>query len=78
MLLERKDLFKVTHQKKDGSLTGLKATKHLAPCCLVAKKEMDALLLDSRVQKIKAQKIEEFVHSLSLKNSLKSIHLRMK
>lgn len=42
MLLRRKDLFKVTHPKKDGSLTGLKATKHLAHCCLVAMKETDA------------------------------------
>ena len=69
MLLRRKDLFKVTHPKKDGSLTGLKATKHLAHCCLVAMKETvakkkreretDALLSDIWEQKIKAQKIKE-------------------
>ena len=78
MLLERKDLLKVTHPKKDGSLTGLKATKHSAHCSLVATKETDALLSESWEQKIKAQKTKELVHSLSLKNSLKSIHLRMK
>lgn len=40
------------------------------------KKETDVLLSDIWEQKIKAQKIKELVHSLSLKNSLKSIHLK--
>ena len=66
----------------------MKATKHLAHCCLVAmketdakkkKKETDALLSDIWEQKIKAQKIKELGSTaFPSKNSLKSIHLRMK
>ena len=60
------------------NLTGLKATKHLAHCCLVTMKKMDDLLPDSQEQKIKAQKTKKPVHSPSLENSLKSTHPRMK